>query len=337
MKAIALAILAVLFLAVILLARAARALPTRELRRRARGGKDKKYQAIYKIVAYEYSLALLLWTLGILSAAGIILIAATMAWWLILLAVIVLSELAIYGFGSGRSSGWAWSLAARVAPVAAKLLSWLQPGLSRLARRLKKRPAAAPHSRIYEREDLLELLDNQNRQLDNRLSEAELKIAHGALTFSDKTIGSVMVPRDKVKMVAASDSIGPLLMDELHSSGFTRFPVVKELTRGSKPEIIGVLYLKDLLDHAEKGKVRDCMKKRVYFINEAQNLPQGLAAFTSTEAQLLVVVNNFAEMVGVVTIEDVVQQITGASLVDEFEHYDDIRAVADQSKEDYLS
>ena len=143
-----------------------------------------------------------------------------------------------------------------------------------------------------------------------------------------------MTPRRLVKMVVASDPIGPVLMDELHDSGFSRFPVVKEASKTANPEIVGMLYMHDLVGHLEKGRVRDVMKKKVYFINETQSLKEALAAFIRTEHQLLVVVNNFEEIVGIITIEDVLEQILGEKIVDEFDRYDDMRAVAGKEAEE---
>lgn len=301
-------------------------LPPKELKRRARG-KDAKAAAIYKVAAYRGMFEIVVWILGTASAITIVLIAANASW---VLAVIVMAFVAwlLVWAPRPRAGDWVWSGAAWLAPYHVGFLSFLQPVLGRVASMVPRFGLLHVHTGLYEKEDLLDLIDNQNNQLDNRIPEADLKIAFGGLTFGDKSVGSVMTPRRRLKLVAATDSIGPLLMDEVHASGFSRFPVVKDSTKLASPEIIGTLYLKDLIDHPDTGKVRDIMKKDVYFINESNNLREALGAFIKTGHHLLIVVNNFEELVGVLSLEDVIEQILGDKVTDEFERYGDLRAIA---------
>jgi CBS domain containing-hemolysin-like protein len=201
-------------------------------------------------------------------------------------------------------------------------MSYLQPILSRLE--AVARPADRPED-VYEKEDLQEFINRQNTRPDNRIPESDLKMAFNALTFGDKKIGDIMTPLRKVRMVAENEQVGPLLMDELHSTGFSRFPVTGA---GDKANIIGTLYIKDLLEKNDRATVSQLMDKKVYFVNETQNLREALNAFLKTHHHLFIVVNSFEETVGVVSIEDVLEQILGQEIVDEFDHYDDLRAVA---------
>ncbi len=337
MRSAVVAILVIVFLMSVLLDKTYRSLPTHELRRRARAGKDKNAAAIYKMAAYGHSLKILLWLIGVGSATALLLLASRAAWWLGLAAALVLGWTALAGRRPFKKpSGWPWKIAAALAPALSWLLSYLQPLFGRIAEWLKNLEPLRPHTGLYEKEDLLELLDRQSSQADNRLTELEIKAARGVLEFNDKTVGSVMSPRRGVKFVAASDPISPRLMDELHATGFKHFPVVKEITPasskatgGGEPHVLGILYLNDLLKNLEKpGKISDLMKKDAHFINETHTLPQALDAFLKSHHHLLVVVNNFEEVVGVLTLDDVLEQITGQKITDEFDRYDDLRAVA---------
>ena len=101
-------------------------------------------------------------------------------------------------------------------------------------------------------------------------------------------------------------------MDELHKTGQTRFAVVKQISNAAHPEVIGSLYIQDLLDHLQDGgHIRDLMHPGVCFINESQKLSDALAEFMKTGNYLLVVNNNFEETVGLVTLERVLGQIFG--------------------------
>jgi CBS domain containing-hemolysin-like protein len=319
--------LVILFLSAVLLDKAYKTISIKELRRRARSGKDKGTASIYKLVALGASLKLFLWLVGVFSAAGILLVCVNHSKTLAGVALLLGAWLAL----SGRSlkiNGILWRIAAIISVPTFKILNFLHPVLSKLSKFVSSIVPITVHTGIYDKEDLLELLNNQNNQVDNRIAGADLKIAFGALTFGDKLIRDVMVPRRQVKIVASSDAIGPLLMDELHKSGFSRFPVVSAPTKEANPEIVGTLYIKDLMDHLDRGRVADVMKKGAHYINEDQSLRDALNIFLKTQHHLLVVVNKFEEIAGVISLEDVMEQILGQQIVDEFDRHPDLRELA---------
>ncbi len=321
-----------LLLISILLDKAARQLPLKELKRRARSGKDNRAAAIYKMAAFGRACHTLYWVVSVSSAAVILVDLARNSWWQAALALAAIAVLVLVWHPRGRGNGWLWATAAFLAPYIVSVLNLLKPALNILAAWSESLKPLKMHTGLYEREDLLDLLNAQKKQYDSRIPEEELKIVRGALTFGDKKVAEAMTPRRAVKFVAASDTVGPMLMDELHKSGLSRFPVVKELSKG-EPQVIGTFYIKDvgLEDMAASGSrvnVRDLMQKNAYFINEDQTLRQALAAFLKTHHHLLVVVNNFEEVVGVLSLEDVLEQILGEPIIDEFDRYDDLRAMA---------
>jgi CBS domain containing-hemolysin-like protein len=73
------------------------------------------------------------------------------------------------------------------------------------------------------------------------------------------------------------------------------------------------------------------MEKKVYYINQDQTLDHALAAFLKTRHHLFVVVNGYRETSGILTLEDVIETLLGREIVDEFDLYDDLRAVAAQT------
>jgi CBS domain containing-hemolysin-like protein len=145
-----------------------------------------------------------------------------------------------------------------------------------------------------------------------------------SLTFGDRLVRDIFIPFSQVKTVKLSDSLGPVLMGELHDSGHSRFPVYD----GKSDNIIGILYLHDLLKEQHGGSVKSIYHKQVVYAHEEQNLYQTLQAFLKTKRHLFIVVNGFEEVIGIVTIEDVIEQIIGQPIMDEFDQYQDLRAVA---------
>jgi CBS domain containing-hemolysin-like protein len=300
-------------------------LPRKELKRQARSG-DKVAKTLYRAVAYGPSLRLLLWLfIGVMASAGLVLFVRLTA--SPFLAFAAVAALLWYGFvwmPTVRISSVGARLVVLVTPLIAWLLNYLHPLFAKVSRIGQSRRAGMFHTGLYEREDLVDLLELQRGLEGNRISDAEIDMAIHALTFGERTVGEIVIPRRVVKMVGADDVIGPILMDELHDCGYSRFPVYS----GNQDTLISMLYLRDLIGAKHGGKVRDIARPEVYFVHEDQSLYQVLHAFIRTKHHLFIVVNSFEEFVGIVTIEDVLEQAIGHKIEDEFDKYDDMRAVA---------
>lgn len=326
MKTLAILLLILVFLKCLLLYKTTRALPLQELRRRGRVSGDKRTGALYKLLAFQTSLQIIILLLGAVSGAVLLILMTHVSSWLTLAFVLAVSWLVLDDRFSVRPGGWLWKVSSYVASAVLPLVNFLQPVVGRIASNIGH---PKTHSGVYERQDLLELLDRQKSQIDNRISPVELKAARGALTFGEKMVGNFMMPRKVVQWVSRDDPISPKLMDDLHKTGHIRFPVIAGSSKPSSPEVVGTLYLADLLKNLEKpGKIGDIMKRDAHFINESHTLQQALDGFLKSGQHLLVVVNNFEEVVGVLTLEDVLGQILGAKISDEFDHYHDKHAVA---------
>ncbi len=307
--------------------------PLLELKRRARQ-RDKRASGLYKVAAYDSVLDLLQWLFCASVGAVLLIWSARTDWWLAAAVVVVAAWLVVWGKFS--ADGWGGALAGLFAPFDELILSIFSPLLSPLAKLLAPGRRAPSHTGLYEKRDVLEFIKQQKDQTDNRVPESDLLIAFNAMQFGDKQVGRVMTPRRQVKLVKGNELAGPILTDELHNTGFSRFPVVADSAKAASPKIIGTLYLSQLIGYDGNAKVKELADKNVYFINEDNNLRQALNAFLKTHHHLLIVVNSFEEMVGVLSLEDVLEQILGKQIVDEFDNYENLRAVAaDAAKHDH--
>lgn len=178
---------------------------------------------------------------------------------------------------------------------------------------------------IYSKEELQRMFDGQELSKNSDIAADEARMIRKVLEFGDKKIRDVMTPRKVVTLVEQSDKVGPLLMDELHKSGHSRFPVVADKKHDN---FVGTLYLRDLIGEQGSKTVKDMMQKDVRYVHEEQSLDHALRAFLKLHHHLFVVVNNFEEFVGVLSIEDVLEEIIGKEIVDEFDEHDDLRKVA---------
>ena len=87
--------------------------------------------------------------------------------------------------------------------------------------------------------------------------------------------------------------------------------------------------MRDIVDVKKGGLVSSYMSKDVYYIHEDHTLEKALHAFLKTKHHLFMVVDKFEEIVGVVTVEDIMEEIIGKQIVDEDDKFEDLRAVAE--------
>jgi CBS domain containing-hemolysin-like protein len=212
-----------------------------------------------------------------------------------------------------------------LAPYLAKLASFIHPYTKWLAKIVGSSKSSPVKSAIYEKEDLIELLQAQQTMAHNRIEKTELDLALHALTFGDKKVRDYLISKSAVRFVNAEDPIGPILLSELHDSGFSRFPVYAAT---DEDKVVGTLYVRDLVEKRVSGIVSNVMSPDVFYVHENAPLEKVLHAFLTTKHHLFMVVDEFEEVVGIITIEDVIEQVIGRKIVDEFDHYDDIRKVA---------
>jgi CBS domain containing-hemolysin-like protein len=316
-------VLLVLALLLVVVRKTYYSLPLKELKRKAEH-QDPFASAIYHAVAYGNSLRSLLWiVIGFLSAASIILFARALPVWVSLIIVGPLLWIVFSWIPASRVTKFGTWITKHVTPVIVSILNWLHPVLNRGADAVEKRYKTVKHTGLFERDDLVELIEKQQKQVDNRLSPEELEIARRALTFGDFTVADILTPGKEIKTVMADDIVGPILIDELHQSGQS-LVLVRESKKGP---VIGSLEFHQLNLHS-KGHVRDVMNKTVYYLHENDTLSEALHAFFSTNHPVFVVVNSFEEYLGVVTVENILRQLLGHLPGDEFDQYANLEAVA---------
>lgn len=303
--------------------------PVKELKRQARAG-DKLAKVLYRPVAYGTSLPLLLWSIIVVStAASFVILAQVVPPFLAFVTEVVIIGYGFVWMPHGDVSQIGVKLVVLLTPAVTWLLSHLQPVFGRVGTFIHEHRPVSIHTGLYEKEDFLHLIEQQRVQEDSRLSTEQLSILAHALTYGDKLVSDVMVPRRVVKSVASGEPIGPVMMDELTKSGHSRFPVYQD----NEENIVGTLFLRDLVAIRKGGLVRNAMDSQVFYVHEDYTLEQALHAFLKTKRHMFIVINGFEEFVGVITIEDILEQVIGHKIVDEFDTYDDMRAVATHQAE----
>lgn len=181
-----------------------------------------------------------------------------------------------------------------------------------LLERLSDLISPEPESRV----ELLEVL--QDAHARNLIDADSLSMIEGVFQVSELTARDIMVPRAQMDTVNIGDSpetFIPFMRETAHS----RFPVYE----GSRDNIIGILLAKDLLRYYtdETFDLRDTLRPAV-FIPESKRLNILLREFRNNRNHIAIVVDEYGGVSGLVTIEDVLEQIVG-DIEDEFDLEED--------------
>lgn len=304
--------------------RAYRQTPPKELKYRARDG-DAIASMLYQVARHGASADAFAWAMAsFFTASALILAAGAMPALVAVLFAFCLLLLVFVLIPIQRTGRLTRRAASKIAPWLAKLLRKVRPLSNTIEKFVLSRRPVVVHTGLYDKADLVELFERQRVAGGNRIEQNELDIVLHALEFGDKMVKDVMTPKRMIHFVGGDEPIGPILITELHNSGFSRFPV----TGDNPDQIIGTLYLRDLVEFKKTGVVKNIMKSAAYYVNHDHPLEHVLSAFIKTKHHIFIAVNEFEEIVGLITIEDVIEQIIGHEIVDEFDQHEDLRAVA---------
>jgi len=169
---------------------------------------------------------------------------------------------------------------------------------------------------LREPEDRDELLDILRGAFERHLLDADaLSMIEGVLSVSETTVRDIMIPRSQMDCVSVEDAVPdflPLVVETHHS----RFPVIGE----SKDDVIGILLAKELLNYFSNPDgftLRDTLRPAV-FVPESKRLNVLLREFRANRNHIAIVVDEYGGVSGMVTIEDVLEQIVG-DIEDEYD------------------
>ncbi len=290
-----------------------------ELNRRKTNGEsvsmDERREALYvDIISVQRVVQ------AVLLVGFVLLIVATFGWLFGgLIAVIVSLE---YGMLSGVAAIRRFS-ANRYDTYETRIMTRIEQHQG-LVRWLRSTVPVSERQTIDSREELEYLVTDS----EGVLSSDEKKLILASLKFDGRAVSEVMTPKSVVDTVKRTEVLGPLVLDDLHKTGHSRFPVIDE----DIDHIVGILYVRDVLtldtSKNRTATVESAMSSRVHYIRDDHSLEQALKAFLSTHHHLFIVINEFRETVGIVTLEDTLEALLGRRIVDEFDAHDDMRAVA---------
>lgn len=173
-----------------------------------------------------------------------------------------------------------------------------------LEKRFSEREKIRTTSKYLTKNEIIDVLNQQKRNYDGRSLAQGLALAINFLELGSKRVEEFMLPIEDVHVVGFQETAGPILIDELHKSGYKIFPV------SSKDEgIVGSVQLADLVNVSEgDAAIKDAMKNNLQFLSEDDNIAASLDIFASS-GMTMFIVKNGSKNSGVLYLEDLIAQI----------------------------
>ena len=160
------------------------------------------------------------------------------------------------------------------------------------------------------RPDRGELLEGFREAHQQNVVDGEtLEMVEGVFRILDSTAREVMVPRSKMVVLHRDDTV-QMMLDKVIESAHSRFPVIGD----DRDEVIGILLAKDLLpylrEESQSFSLRNVLRE-VTFVPESKRLNAMLQDFRRKRNHMAIVVDEYGGVAGLVTIEDVIEEIVG--------------------------
>ncbi|WP_083704322.1 gliding motility-associated protein GldE [Pontibacter indicus] len=299
---------------------------------KARTSKDDKLQLVHRLLQTPRQLLASLLIINNAINVSIITLCAYIAWQVtnsvaisaatLIVSVLVITFLIVF-FGEvlpkvyARQHGPA--IAQRMAPVLSALspvlkpITWLLTGISYY---IDKRYRVRSYSQTLE-----ELHNSLDVAMSNEgTSPEERKILRGIVNFGSITVKQIMRPRMDIVAFPQSATL-PELLPQIIQWGYSRVPVYTQST----DSIDGILYVKDLLPHLDKGAdfKWQSLIRAPFFVPETKHIANLLQDFREKHVHMAIVVNEYGTTAGLLTMEDVIEEIVG-EINDEFDDEDEI-------------
>ena len=227
--------------------------------------------------------------------------------------------------------------AAKLAPFIARPLQWLvgvfRPliWLTRLATKAIRADHEQPH---VSDEEILTLVGLGLRSGDFKPHEA--RVIRNVLSLENKTARGIMTPRPVVFALSANSTAGTAAKNP-DLSKYSRIPVYAP---DDQEDLVGVVHQMDILTavaNDEFDKPFEQLMRPIHFVADTAAVDVLLRNFLERRQHLAAVIDEFGGLAGIVTLEDVLEEILGREIIDEYDQVTDLRAFAHKRRKEILS
>jgi metal transporter CNNM len=211
----------------------------------------------------------------------------------------------------------ALAYSALLSPVLRLIIIATYP-VSKLLQILLDSLLGAEHSPLQTRQELGLVIGEHESNDDSELDDNELDIMRGALSLSEKRVREIMTPLSKVYWLTPSAVLDATTIDELKAQNFSRIPVLNK----RRTEALGVILMKDLVDLNFDDRSFQVSELRLHptkTVGSMTALDTLFRKFINAHSHLMPVERD-DKIVGIVTVEDLIEEIIGHEIEDESDH-----------------
>ncbi|MCA9365747.1 DUF21 domain-containing protein [Candidatus Kaiserbacteria bacterium] len=169
---------------------------------------------------------------------------------------------------------------------------------------------------VYSKKELMEIISEHENSSESNIDADEERILHGALKFSHLRVREVMTPAEQVFMCDENQKLTESFFEEINNYGYSRLPVFS----GNRDNVVGLLFVKDLIVEDEDILVKyaeEAYDDKYMTVNASQFLDVVLTKMLKSRQHLAIVKSRNGVYLGVISLEDILEEIIQAEIVDE--------------------
>jgi len=168
----------------------------------------------------------------------------------------------------------------------------------------------------YSHKELMDIISEHEDSEHSAIDADEERIMHGALQFSRLRVREVMTPAERVVLFDENQRLNHEFFTKINEAGFSRLPIYS----GEPSNITGILYVKDLIvedDHISIKETEEAFDRKFLKVGAGEMLDAVLAKMLKSRQHLAIVRNRNQRFIGVITLEDIIEEIIQQEIVDE--------------------
>lgn len=184
-----------------------------------------------------------------------------------------------------------------------KLVHWLDPKLERF--RTRQSSTTPPKFTPKSLEEFIGVLQRTPKSI---LSSRDRSRIAAIMSFDDRKVESIMIPKSKMVFVNAEEILGPLVLDKLYKSGFTNFPVVD-----NSDKVKGIIHTEALnaLEIKHTDRAEKYLDKSVYYLHINDSLSHAVSEIERTNSYYFLVLDHEDSLAGFFTIQMLLDYLLG--------------------------
>lgn len=168
----------------------------------------------------------------------------------------------------------------------------------------------------YSHKELMDIISEHEDSEHSEIDADEERIMHGALQFSHRKVREVMTPADLVVMYDENQRLTDAFFEEVNEHGYSRLPVYS----GNQNNVVGMLYVKDLIvedDNIPIRETEEAFDTNFLTVRGAELLDSVLGKMLKSRQHLAIVRNKNDRFLGVISLEDIIEEIIQQEIIDE--------------------